>query len=302
MSVLYVADSAVDRATWLQARQGGVGASDVGKIMTSGTAGWAALHKKKRDGDTFTGNAYTRHGNAREPYIAAFVRDEYGLIPSSTLLAREDNPTHMATPDAVSEDMRTLGEYKTTSRRWTNLEPSLESFASYDQEAYWWQMQWQMYVTGATRVVFAWEEHQDFVPLDFEPRVIVVERDDEHIAQALEKVAEWEAMRDQADEELPDALVPLDDLTRELLQLREERDRWEVLVKAKETEIRQLLEEHGKEVNKDFTVARVSWSFPKPRRTFNSSAFKEADPATYEKYMTESASTPRLMIQPRSKK
>ena len=61
-----------DREQWLAERRRGVTATELRDIMLASNrdVAIADLVKKKREGDRFTGNAYTDWGNDREPVIA----------------------------------------------------------------------------------------------------------------------------------------------------------------------------------------------------------------------------------------
>jgi predicted phage-related endonuclease len=99
----------------------------------------------------------------------------------------------MATPDGLSLDNVAIAEIKTTGKDWNPEKIPVQ---------YRRQVQWQLHVTGARQCVFAWmlREERDgaFMPAWFEPRVVVMERDEEMIA-SLVKVADglWERVNDE---------------------------------------------------------------------------------------------------------
>jgi hypothetical protein len=163
-----------DRAVWLKARAQGVTATDVARLSSERAV--LAVGREKLLGSSFTGNAYTDHGLAREPEIARWVRSVYGITPSIDLYHAEGNALHLATPDGIRVvDQRIeLAEIKTTSRAWRSIPRS-----------YLRQVWWQQYVLGAERTLVVWEQHSDFVPVDAEPRVKWVERDDNEIHQLV---------------------------------------------------------------------------------------------------------------------
>lgn len=149
-------------------------ATDVAKLSSE-----RAIHAVAREkllGGSFTGNAYTDHGRAREPEIARWVRSVYGINPSINLYHAEDNPLHLATPDGIREVPHglELAEIKTTSREWRSIPRS-----------YLRQVWWQQYVLGAERTLVVWEQHRDFVPVHTEPRVRWVDRDENEIHQLI---------------------------------------------------------------------------------------------------------------------
>ncbi|MDQ1582572.1 MAG: hypothetical protein QOF36_626 [Microbacteriaceae bacterium] len=166
-----VADS-IDRVAWLRARSRGITATDVAKLSTQRSVQAAALDKLHGTG--FSGNAYTDHGRAREPAIAAWVRAEHGIEPSTALFHAEGNRRHLATPDGLvqrSDGRLELAEIKTTAKGWRSI-----------PRAYLRQVWWQQYVLGAERTLFVWERHENFVPVDAEPQYRWIDRDENEIA------------------------------------------------------------------------------------------------------------------------
>ncbi len=163
-----------DRPSWLRARSQGVTATDVAKLSSERSL--MTVAREKLLGGSFTGNAYTDHGRAREPEIARWVRSVYGIEPSIDLYHAEDNPLHLATPDGIRvvASGLELAEIKTTSRAWRSIPRS-----------YLRQVWWQQYVLGAERTLVVWEQHRDFVPIDSEPQVRWVDRDENEIHQLV---------------------------------------------------------------------------------------------------------------------
>jgi hypothetical protein len=117
------------------------------------------------------------HGNLREPMIAAWIEARFGIAPCDGVFAHPDNLRHIASPDGVMLDPYTgeyhpgtgdavLAEIKTSKY---DLAPgrmdaervllSIAPGSKFDRMGYYIQMQWQMYVMGAVRTLFAWEQH-----------------------------------------------------------------------------------------------------------------------------------------------
>jgi hypothetical protein len=159
-----------DRVSWLRARSQGVTASDVARLSSQKSVRAVAMEKLLGSG--FGGNAYTDHGNAREPEIARWVRANHRIEPSNALFHSAHDKAHLATPDGVGvvDGVLVLAEIKTTSSGWKSIPRS-----------YLRQVWWQQYVLGAERTLFVWEEHKDFVPIDPEPKVRWIDRDDNEI-------------------------------------------------------------------------------------------------------------------------
>ena len=163
-----------DRAAWLAARRRGVTATEVSKITDQSKLLEAA--SKKILGDPFTGNKYTQHGVDREPVIAAWVYENFGIESSSALFHADGETRHLATPDGVSvvDGTLLLAEIKTTKNGWDVI-----------PDNYMRQVQWQQYVLGSERTLFVWEQHENFVPISDAPQHIWIERDEEMIAHLV---------------------------------------------------------------------------------------------------------------------
>ncbi len=128
---------------------------------------------EKANGSGFGGNAYTDHGRAREPEIARWVSGTFGIAPSDGLFHSAGDRRHLATPDGVGispDGTLLLAEIKTTKSAWTSIPRS-----------YLRQVWWQQYVLGAERTLLVWEQHDDFIPIDGEPRCRWIERDENEI-------------------------------------------------------------------------------------------------------------------------
>ncbi|MBO1900475.1 YqaJ viral recombinase family protein [Leucobacter weissii] len=163
-----------DRVAWLRARSRGITATDVAKLTSPrsiDTAAWQKLH-----GTGFGGNAYTEHGKAREPEIAAWVLREHRIDPSRALFHAEHDIRHLATPDGLAERADgsiELAEIKTTNKEWRTI-----------PRHYLRQVWWQQYVLGAERTLVVWERHEDFVPVG-DPECRWVDRDENEIAKLV---------------------------------------------------------------------------------------------------------------------
>lgn len=136
-----------DREAWLAERRQGVTATELRDIMLAGNREQAIkdLVKKKREGDSFTGNAYTQWGNEREPIIARWLSG-YGVAPESRVFHARTNSRHLMSPDGISEDWDgriVLDEIKTCGHA---LPKGSDALA---KKGYEWQMQWGCYVTDA---------------------------------------------------------------------------------------------------------------------------------------------------------
>lgn len=163
-----------DRMAWLRARARGITATDVAKLSTPRSIDSAAW--EKLNGSRFTGNAYTEHGKAREPEIAAWVLREHGIAPSRALFHAETDLRHLATPDGLVERQGgslELAEIKTTNKEWHTI-----------PRHYLRQVWWQQYVLGAERTLVVWERHEGFVPVG-DPECRWIDRDENEIARLV---------------------------------------------------------------------------------------------------------------------
>jgi hypothetical protein len=159
-----------DEAAWLRARSRGITATDVAKLNSVNAIPTAALEKLR--GSSFTGNVYTEHGKAREPVIAAWVKENFSIEPSSALFHSEQETRHLATPDGIGvvEETLILAEIKTSQKPFDGVP------AGYLRQVYW-----QQYVLGAERTLFVWEQHHNFVPVSATPQHLWIERDERAI-------------------------------------------------------------------------------------------------------------------------
>lgn len=164
-----VADS-TNRLAWLKARAKGVTSTDVARLSSARALRSLAL--EKFDGSGFGGSAFTRHGVEREPHIARWANGVFGMNASTALFHSLGNRLHLATPDGMRLQGATLElcEIKTTGKAWASIPRS-----------YLRQVWWQQYVLGAERTLVVWEQHDNFVPVDSEPRCRWVDRDENEI-------------------------------------------------------------------------------------------------------------------------
>lgn len=146
--------SDTDREAWLEERRQGISATEIRDLIRGKVREQDLIDLKLgRKTDSFTGNVYTDWGNERESVIAAGVRG-YGIEPESRVFHGVQNSRHLASPDGIGVmfDGLAISEIKTAGkdiRRGT---------VKYDETGYELQMQWAMWVTGAARCLFVFEE------------------------------------------------------------------------------------------------------------------------------------------------
>lgn len=138
--------SSENRAAWLSARRKGVTATDVGKIVKlNGTfsSQRSPLMEAKLSGQEQPFLQVMQHGIDREPVVAAWVAEMFGIQPN-TLICRGENPRHLATPDGIGAGV--VAEIKTSTK------PLDQALGVYRD-----QLQWQLHVTGSKRLLFVVE-------------------------------------------------------------------------------------------------------------------------------------------------
>ena len=193
-----------DRARWLEARALGVTATMVQRAFTP--AGMKEVLAEIDEPREVTPNAYMDWGNEREPYIAEFVKERYGILANDWLISfggkMSPDRWMMATPDGLSLDHTMIGEYKTSGK-------PLDKIPAH----YMRQIQWQLWCCSAERAVFAWELRMDapggFAP-GFDIHTQIVERDDDLIRELVavaEQVQQYNVFKSQEREEKHDGYL-----------------------------------------------------------------------------------------------
>ena len=280
MSYIILNDG-TDRESWLEARRHVITATEVATLAHAGAAGRATLLAEKLGkGRHFGGNAYTEHGNAREGFILNWVHSEFGITPSAALIAAVDNPTYAATPDGLGPDAGAEG--KTTSKPWPERSDVPARYMD--------QCQWGMRVSGLPRWLFAWEEHENFIPTHMEPKWFWIDRDDD-------RIAELEVLADSflAEVAAPYQPTKYDDLIALYNQQRSIVKTAQADLDETDVKVRVMLA--GLDSEKVVTpFGNLTWSTPKPRVTFDSTRFKTDQPDVYLQYVKESQAKPSLRI------
>lgn len=186
----FIASSSQGKQGWLDARQWGVTATTVARAATPRGFEGETIEKGE-DSGPIEGNAYMDFGNAQEPFIAAWVKQECGIMPNDWLISSSsDNQRYMATPDGLSLDHTEIAEIKTTGKDFVELKGVPIHYRR--------QIQWQLFCTGAQRCLFAWllraEVNGRMIPAWLEPKSFWIERDQREMDQLLEvadRLLEW---------------------------------------------------------------------------------------------------------------
>src|SRR6478609_491281 len=163
---------------WFEARRLGVTATEVAKLGKGYASDRKRILREKLTGDRvdLAGKQAVEYGKLREPLIAAWIARRFG-IPANDLLFISADGHALATPDGYEIDPMSgdvyVSEVKTSMHDLTpgkivddvlvlTKGPGGKWFLYDNQFAktgYYDQMQWQMFVTGADRTLFAWEQH-----------------------------------------------------------------------------------------------------------------------------------------------
>lgn len=162
------ANKALDFDGWIAARKHGITATQVGK------GDWES--KPVPD------NPYMAFGRDAEGPLSMWVKDVYGILPNEWLISNLDERWALATPDGISLDHESISEIKTTGKdfgEWQNVPLN-----------YVKQVQWQMFVTGASNCVFSWmlrvkQPDGSFGFGWMEPKSVWVKRDNDMIRELV---------------------------------------------------------------------------------------------------------------------
>jgi putative phage-type endonuclease len=170
---------------WHDLRAKGVTATAVAKAATP--AGFETATKEIWGGvQEIPDNAYMRFGREQEAFILDDLkRLGYDIEPNDWLICADGytNRWQMATPDGLSSDHRMICEVKTTGKDWGSWQKVPLHYKR--------QVQWQLYVTGATHCLFAWQLRLEtwegiYTPGWLDPKTVMVSRDEALIAQLVE--------------------------------------------------------------------------------------------------------------------
>lgn len=173
-----------DTPEWHDIRKSGVSATAVAKACTP--AGFATAVREIWHGvENIPDNDFMRFGRDQEKNIVADLQAMGLYIEANDWLIAAEGYTNrwqMATPDGLSTDHDTIAEVKTTGKdfgKWASVPIQYRR-----------QVQWQLYVTGAYKCIFAWQlravtDAGVFVPGWLEPKFEIVTRDEEMIRELV---------------------------------------------------------------------------------------------------------------------
>lgn len=252
--------SSDDRAAWLEARRQGCSATEARDLAKGYGADRRRIKIEKLTGERpdLTGNRYIERGNVREPFIAAWIEENFDIAPNQHVFI-DAAKRGLCTPDGVSnwfEFDGLLAEIKTSKHDLTPgpIEQGVLRMELVDgswRRSHFWttgyydQMQWQMYVLNGARTLFVWEQHDDNwpdpQPLHDSPSWCWVLRDEKRISELRAIVDDF---LDELDRSHPDELPAMGSFDAEeallVQRLLKYRDDEAVAKKAKEDVWKQL--------------------------------------------------------------
>lgn len=165
------------RQAWLDQRRGGITATEIRDWENPGDRRKIIGGKVTGEFEDLSHVTAINHGNLREPQIAAWVEERFGIAPCDAVYSHGENPRWLASPDGVALDPFTgallvgapaarLSEIKTSAR---DLLPgaldesrvlvAVDPSSYFAKRNYYDQVQWQMLVMNATMTLFVWEQH-----------------------------------------------------------------------------------------------------------------------------------------------
>ena len=242
---------------WLSERRKRVTATDIGRLANGGPSTFAAVKAEKLGAGGFRGNRYTEWGHEREPVIIGHLEFLHGTVPNDALYVSGDRA---ATPDGVGTDH--LAEAKTTMHPWADLD-DLRAV----KPVYYDQMQWAQLVAEKVKTWFAFEPHENFIP--GEVQHFLVPRDDKRIAELIEVeqrfLEYWHSEQQQGE---------WDEFMARYAEAEAAAKETQAVLDALKDEFRERAGDA--EIAADTPFGKISYSMPKPRATFDTTAFKKA--------------------------
>ena len=278
---------------WLQARRQYITATMIARLASSRSE-WQRVWDEREHGSTFHGNRYTDWGKQREPEIAKWVANgddksngiDSRLVPTYDLYV-DDDGISAASPDMVSvpwSDERIGAEIKTVTaeRAWVvpkGTKP--EDIKNFVPQRYYDQVQWNIKVYEAEWWFLIWEVHYGFDEKTVERHWCVIYPDRERIKE-LESIRDEFLAGDWRDEDARP------DVSRILRRLHEVR----LMKRPLDEEEQELLDELRECLGDEDTAFedagfKVSWTLPKPRKTWQKKAFEQAHPDLVAEFTTE---------------
>ncbi len=294
----------MDRTQWLQARQSGIGGTDVAAIL--GISKWRTpldvYLSKVGEAVESEDNESMDWGRRLEPVIRQAYCDKVGtqVVVPSELMRSQEHPFMIANVDGLTSD-RVL-EIKTARSGADWGEPGTDEIPDY----YLTQVQHYMTVTGKTLCdVAVLIGASDF-------RIYTVKNDPELASLIVNAEAEfWKLVEAHQQPEprsleeckaafpisRPNAIEADGDIAKALKTLAQIETELATL-KETESSIKAKVQAYMKD-NDTLTVGgvtAVTWKSAKPRQTFDTKAFQTAHPDLYKQFIKEGAPSRRFLL------
>lgn len=293
------------RDAWLQARQSGIGGSDIASIL--GLSQWGSplsVWQSKREIVEVEENEYMRAGRMLEPIVVSYFVDQTQLAtiePDNAIYRRIDTP-YLCTPDRfIVYDANEFGvlECKTTQQYITAPDIPLSWLC---------QLQWTLMVCNEKRGALAWLRNG--VYFDY----MEMERDEEFCDMMVERAREFwveyvlpgipPAPINDTDVK---ALYPVSLAGTSIEATDAMLEAWQRLVtlraeiaklehdKSAEEEALKMYMQNNETLTFEGQVLSV-WKSTKGSRRFDEKRFKEEHPDLYSQYIKEQPRSRRFTI------
>lgn len=278
------------REEWLENRRECLTGTDIADLMTGGAKTWDRVRASKLGLTKDFDNKYMSWGREREPHIAEFVQAfvDSRLTPNDKFLINDDLGIG-CTPDmlgGIQDEFGlvadVVGEIKTSKHPMPDLVED-KSWMKYRV-----QTQVELMVTGAERLIFAWEQHDDDwpspVPYDIQYQIIAPDRElQSGIMETVERYNEGDTPID----------VDVARIIHKLRHLNLAREDLNAQDKVLRDELQSLLKV-GDKLSHD--GVSVSYYEPSKRSGFDTKAFKEAHPDLASEYTATTTGKPTLRL------
>jgi hypothetical protein len=276
---------------WHDGRDEGVTASEIHDIAVGSRKAHRTILDGKLNGSTFKGNAATQAGHDAEAGMIAAVRELPGVVSaqeSRSLFGNWDNPLHRATPDGFGMSGQ-LGQPFGIEAKWHAAGWAGAVWAGdWDQSVipaeHFDQMQWGMHVTG-----LEWWLYVVTVEGIDGIKHVWVPRNDRRIAALVREAEAFIAWRECGAPEVDDLPDEVDDALAEYARaLADAAD-----ADARKKLARLVIDAYAAENLPDDGPLRKSGSRASlfvqakpPTPVLDELAWREAEPATYEEYVS----------------
>ena len=273
-----------DRAGWLEQRRGYVTATDIAKLAHGGPARWAEVRAEKMgQGRPHFTTDYTEWGQEREPHIMAVLGFQYDVQPNARVHVL-DGTRWAATPDGISAER--TAEVKTSVTSLGATPDELRADVKKGR-AYYDQVQWAMLAADRGECAFGWELNDNFMPAP--GATFLIPRDEKRIAELIDV---GERFLEFLTEE-PAEPGEWDDLLAAYAAAKADEDEAKVRTAAIQDAIRERAGDADLSVWSP--LGSISLAYPKARETFDSTAFKRANPDTYAEYVKTTPPSARTL-------